>query len=83
MMRECGVCCKAKLVAVVVENVCFNVLVRFNVLQCVAVWFSVLQCVCKAKPVALGVENVCFDEPQSVVVCCSVLQCVAVCCSVV
>ena len=40
-------------------------------LQCVAVWCSVLQCVA-----------VCCSVLQCVAVCCSVSQCVALCCSV-
>ena len=38
-------------------------------LQCAAVWYSVLLCVA-----------VCYSVLQCVAACCSVLQCVAVCC---
>jgi len=51
--------------------ICRGPLEWCNVMQCVAVHYSVLQCVA-----------VCCSVLQCVAVCCSVLQCVAVCCSV-
>ena len=49
-------------------------------LQCVAVWCSVVQCgtVCCSM---LQYVAVCYSVLQCVVVCCSVLQCVEVCCN--
>ena len=70
---------------------------RVYVLQCVAVYFTVLQCVvmcrasCVSTPGLQIVQNfgsvlycvtVCCSVLQCVAVCCSVLQCVAVCCGV-
>ena len=58
---------------------CCSVAVCYNVLQCNAVWCSVLQrgAVCKMSSVVILMVKL-----QCVAVCCSVLQCVAVCCSV-
>jgi len=56
-----------------------------NVLQCVAVCYSVLQSWAFEEIFAMGhtyVTGVCSRVSQSVAECCSVLQCVAVCCSV-
>jgi len=50
-------------------------------LQCVAVWCSVVQCVAVCCSV-LQCVAVCCSVLQCVAVCCGVLQCVAVCCSV-
>ena len=68
--------------------------VCYSVLQCVAVYCSVLQCVAFLSLVTLS-GNSQFTSPfhkslsplervssRCVTVCCSVLQCVAVCCSV-
>ena len=49
-------------------------------LQCVAVWCSVLQCVAVCGIVWQCVEVGCSVRDSCVAVCCSVLQCVAVCC---
>jgi len=51
------------------------------VLQCLAVQYSVLQCVVVCCNEFL--ENIYLDSVlQCVAMCCSALQCVAVCCSV-
>ena len=48
-------------------------------LQCVAVWYRVLQCVAE-EVLKIARRIVCCSVLQCVAVCCSVLQCVAVCC---
>jgi len=54
-----------------------------NVLQCVAVCCSVLQCVAGAVGVVVGqCVAGCCRVLRGVAVCCTILQCVAVCCSV-
>jgi len=58
-----------------VDKICGlqNVAVCCSVLQCGAVWYSMVQCEC------------CLDEIsglQSVTLCCSAWQCVALCCKV-
>ena len=61
-----AVCCS--------DTTAYSHMLAYRVLQHVAVWCSVFQCVaCVA---------VCCSVLQYVAVCCSVLQCVAVCCSV-
>jgi len=67
------------------------------VLQCGAVWCSMLQCVVMCQSASLLIYGtcvavrccvlylcvaVCCSVLQCAAVCCSVLQCVAVCCSV-
>ena len=54
---------------------------RLQVLQCVAVLYSVVQCVAVYCSV-LQCGAVCCSVLQCIAVCCSVLQCVAVYCSV-
>ena len=56
-------------------------LLACSVLQCVAVYFSLLQCVAPSVG-HLGETPFACSALQCVAVCCSVLQCVAVCCSV-
>jgi len=46
-------------------------------MQCVAVWYSVLQCVAVCWIMCVAEMQLRFM--QCVAVCCSVLQCVAVC----
>jgi len=57
---------------------CWLVLLAVRVLQCVAVWYSALQCV----EVSCSVYVCYYRVLQCVALCCSVLQCTAVYCSV-
>ena len=64
------------------------VAVRSSVLQCVAVYCSVLRHITMRyskglrHPTWHSISAVCCSVLQCVAVCCSVLQCVAVCCNV-
>ena len=83
LLLQCvAVCCSAMQCDAVFHSVlltvCGNAL---QMLQCVAVCYSVLQCVAVCCSV-LQCVAVCCSVLQCVTVCCSVLQCVAVCCSV-
>jgi len=50
------------------------------ILQCVAVFCSVLLFMTRCSCLVLAFANVCCSKLQYVAVCCRVLQCVAVCC---